>query len=259
MMKRLDIIGLIFGIAGIIVMLWFVISLIPEHLNIHYDVSLEKVSSIGNFIGGVVGVLFSIAAFLLLYETLNIQRIEIRENKSQFQKQAFENNFFQMINMHNDFVKEFDIQEGKLTSNSEKPEGNKIVAIGRDSFKFLWENEFNKNIIKSKILDKEYINSKFDELLSKWNHDLSHYFKHSIEIVKYIHTSSSIKTIQQENRYYAQLFNSGLSTSEECLFFYYIMFKGDIEIKKIIKRFDFFKNIQAKQLLDPKHLNWIYE
>lgn len=258
-MKRLDIIGLIFGITGIIVMLWFLISIIPEHLNIHYDVSLEKASNIGDFIGGVIGVLFSIAAFLLLYETLNIQRVEISENKSQFQKQAFENNFFQMINMHNDFVKEFDIQKGKTTTSSEELKGCEIIAIGRDSFKFIWKNDFNKNIIRSKILEKEYINSKFDDLLLKWNDDLSHYFKHSVEILRYIHTSSSIKIIQQENQYYAKLFNSGLSTSEEGLFFYYIIFKGDVEIKKIIRQFDFFKNIQAEQLLDPKHLNWIYE
>lgn len=259
-MKKLDIAARISGIIGITVMMWFIITLIPEHLNMRYDISLEKASNIGDFIGGVVGVLFSIAAFLLLYETLNTQRIEINENKNLLQKQAFENNLFQMINMHNDFVKEFDIQKRIISTNSQNLQDREVISVGRDSFKFIYKNVFSKNIERSKVLEKPYINKKFDDLLLKWDEDLKHYFKHSLEIIRYIHSSSnSIESVKKELTYYVKLFNSGLSTSEEILLFYYIVFKGDNDIKKIINEFDFFKNISIEKLLAVKHLDWIYE
>lgn len=259
-MKKLDIIGLIFGVVGILVMIWFLISLIPEHLNLHYDISLEKASNIGDFIGGIVGVLFSIAAFLLLYETLNTQRVEIKENKYLLQKQAFENNLFQMINMHNDFVKEFDIRKGRTSINSDELKDGEIISIGRDSFKFIYKNDFNKNVINSKTIEKEYISKKFNDFLSKWDDDLNHYFRHSVEIIRYIYSSSnSIESVKNESLHYVRLFSSGLSTYEEILLFYYIAVKGDAEIKRIIKQVDFFKNISADQLLNVEHLNWIHE
>lgn len=258
-MKRLDICALVFGLIGLTIMIIFIALLIPEHLNLGFKLSLEKAASIGDFIGGVIGVLFSIAAFLLLYETLNVQKAEINQTNKQLQKQSFENNLFQMINVHNEFVSEFDIRKGRISSQSKDITNNEIITEGRDSFKFLYNNIFNKNIIASKITDKIYIQSLFDNLLQEWADDLNHYFKHSLEIIKYIKKSTPVYITEKESKNYAALFNSGLSKSEEVFLFYYIVFKSNVEEKRFITELNFFNKLSPSSLLHIDHLNWIYE
>lgn len=256
-MKKFDIYGLAFGLLGFGILIWFFISLIPEHLNINYPISVEKAAQIGDFVGGVVATLFSIAAFLLLYETLNMQKSEIKENQGIMQKQAFESNLFQMINMHNDFVKEFDIQSGKIIEDIGGIRGGAIITIGRDSFNYVYTNYMKKNIIRSRVTAREYIkNEIFDVLFNIWRDDLNHYFKHSCEIVTYIYKSSYGK---YDTKYFMNLFASGLSDSEKALFFYYILFYGNTELKSIIKEFDFFYDLPEEKLIDKIHKNWIYE
>lgn len=256
-MKKFDIYGLAFGILGFGILIWFFLSLIPEHLNIYYPISVEKAAQIGDFVGGVVATLFSIAAFLLLYETLNIQKSEIKGNQAIMQKQAFESNLFQMINMHNDFVKEFDIQSGKVAEDQGGIKGGTIITLGRDSFNYVYTNYMKKNIIKSRVTAREYIkNEIFDILFNIWRDDLNHYFKHSCEIVTYIYKSSYGK---YDTKYFLDLFASGLSDSEKALFFYYILFYGNKELKSIIKEYDFFYDLPNEKLIDNIHKSWIYE
>ncbi len=258
-MKRLDIYALIFGLIGLIIMVGFIILLIPEHLNLGLKVSLEKASPIGDFIGGTIGVFFSIAAFLLLYETLNVQKSEISQTNKQLQKQSFENNLFQMINVHNCFVSEFDIRKGTILSTKQEIDSNEIIAEGRDCFRFLYNSILRKNIQRSKITEKAYIETLFEKLMQNWNDDLNHYFNHSLEIIKYIKKASSVSITEQDGKWYASLFNSGLSTTEETLFFYFIVFKSDTEEKVAIQELCFFNKLSSNNLLHPSHINWLYE
>ena len=256
-MKRLDIYGFIIGILGFLILIWFVIMLIPDHLNTNYPLSLDKAALIGNFIGGVVATLFSIAAFLLLYETLNTQKIEIKDNQALLQKQSFESNLFQMINMHNDFVKEFDIQSGKVSNSQGGIKEGTIITIGRDSFNYVYTNYMKSNLIKSRITNKEYVkNEIFDMLLNTWRDDLNHYFKHSCEIIVYIYQSSNGK---YDTSYFMNLFASGLSDSEKALIFYYVIFYGNKDLLKIILDYNFFFDLPEEKLIDISHKNWLYE
>ena len=253
--KRPEIYGLTFGVLGFGIMLWYFIMLIPKHLNVNYELSIEKSAQIGDFIGGVVATLFSIAAFLLLYETLITQKREIKENKRILLKQSFETNLFQMINMHNDFVKEFDIQadvndlEGKIKS------GN-IITVGRDSFNFVYSRYMKSNIINSRVGNKDYIKKEvFDVMLNDWSDDLNHYFKHACEIVKYITASAFTEEIQQ----YMVLFASGLSDSEKALYYYYVVFYTDVIFKNNMITYNFFADMPNEKLISEEHKNWLYE
>lgn len=258
-MKRVDVYALIFGLIGFVIMVVFIILLIPEHFNWRGEISLNKASDIGSFIGGIVGVLFSIAAFLLLYETLNVQKAEIAQTNKQLQKQSFENNLFQMINVHNEFVREFDIQKGRVVSSSNEIKADGVIAEGRDSFRFIYSNFLNKNILMSNITNKDYIQSIFLKLIQNWDDDLNHYFKHSLEIVKYIKDSTPIYITFVESKRYASLFNSGLSTSEEILLFYYVVFMGNKSDKNTFVTLGFFDKLSHNKLLHTSHINWINE
>ena len=253
--KRPEIYGLSFGALGFGIMIWYFFMLIPNHLNINYELSIDKSAQIGDFIGGVVATLFSIAAFLLLYETLITQKQEIKENKGILLKQSFETNLFQMINMHNDFVKEFDIHadvndpEGKMKSGS-------IITEGRDSFNFVYSQYMKNNMINSRIGDKDYIkNEIFDIMLKDWSDDLNHYFKHACEIVKYITTS----VFTGEKQQYMTLFASGLSDSEKALYYYYVVFYTDETFRNNMIEYNFFADMPNEKLISENHKKWLYE
>lgn len=256
-MKRFDIYALIFSLIGFLIMIVFVILLIPEHLNFGCSVSLEKASQIGDFIGGIVGVFFSIAAFLLLYETLCVQKNEISQTKKELQRQSFENNLFQMIHMHNEFVREFDIQVKRVKSMSNEIKTNDVITEGRDSFRYIYKNVLSQNILKSKIEDRAYIQSVFINVTRKSDDDLNHYFKHSLEIIRYIKDSIPICITDKDGKRYSSIFNSGLSTSEEVLLFYYVVFKGNAKDKEAINTLGFFDNLIPENLLHINHKEWL--
>ena len=256
-MKRLDLWGLCIGLLGLGIMIWYIVMLIPDHLNVHYGLSIEKSAMVGDFIGGVVATLFSIAAFLLLYETLNTQKKEIKDNQTLLQKQSFETNLFQMINMHNDIIKEFDIRECKVSKDEHHINESKIIAVGRDSFYFVYQNDLKDNIIKSKATNKDYVRDEVVRIcFNKWKDDLNHYFKHACAIIQYIDRSSPSN---EDKLIYLRLFSSGLSDSEKSLLFYHIIFDGDEDLKAIVKKYDFFYDLPQGDLIDNSHEKWLYD
>jgi hypothetical protein len=61
---------------------------------------------IGDFIGGVIGTIFSAAGFYFLYLTLNEQRVAFINQRIEFKKERFESNFFDLVKLHRDNVLE---------------------------------------------------------------------------------------------------------------------------------------------------------
>jgi hypothetical protein len=126
-------IGLFLFIVGIVVFLY------KESIGFSTKVDSNKVAQFGDFIGGVVGSLWSLAGVILFYvalteqrkdieinrDTLNaqvsalnkqieefeLQRVELSETRKVFKEQSetlkiqrFENTFFQLLNLHHELV-----------------------------------------------------------------------------------------------------------------------------------------------------------
>lgn len=64
----------------------------------------DLANNYGQFIGGLVGPIFSLAGFLLLYETIVAQRISFNDQQRSFEIQQFETKFFELIRIHRDNV-----------------------------------------------------------------------------------------------------------------------------------------------------------
>lgn len=99
-----------FILGGMGVVIIIVLAFIPPFNN-HGSIDVELFSKYGAFIGGVVGPLFSLAGFLLLYKTLSIQKESFEQQnnainlqKQSFEKERFETTLFNLINYKNDFV-----------------------------------------------------------------------------------------------------------------------------------------------------------
>ncbi len=86
--------------AGLAVSVFFFIKLSTEYTVFGDNaILLDKTSNVGDFIGGVVGTMFSFAGFWILILTLNDQ------NKST-QKERFESKFFDLLKLHRENVQE---------------------------------------------------------------------------------------------------------------------------------------------------------
>lgn len=100
----LNVLAITLLVAGVAVMMIFFfkiqqnyfISSKSEHPN------LDVTAQIGDFIGGVVGTLFSLAGVLLLIITLRDQRVS-------FKRERFEQRFFELLKLHTNNLSEFEI------------------------------------------------------------------------------------------------------------------------------------------------------
>lgn len=131
--KRLLWIGVLLFFIGIIIFIW------KESFTTSSQIDSEKIGQFGDFIGGLIGSIWSLAGVILFYvalteqredikinrdalkaqvEALNhqikefeLQRIELAETRKVFQEQSatlriqrFENTFFQLLSLHHELV-----------------------------------------------------------------------------------------------------------------------------------------------------------
>ena len=100
-------IGILFAFLGLIVVSVFLFRLFKFDVvfwseNIDFDTT----SSIGSFIGGVAGALWSLTGVILFYlalrlqtQQLELQKVEIQATRALLSDQQFENKFFNLLNV----------------------------------------------------------------------------------------------------------------------------------------------------------------
>lgn len=130
--------------AIIILFSFFAPSIFVRETPIGLD--FTNTGEIGDTIGGVMspfiaisGVLLTFLAFYIQYKANRLQqqlfRIELNEQKEQFRKTQFENQFYEMVRLHKENVNEFEINLVKTINNSdgksvlieEKIKGRKVL------------------------------------------------------------------------------------------------------------------------------------
>ncbi len=86
---------------GTIVTVWYLFLLKADGWSFwNVDkMNIERSGQFGDYIGGFVGTLFSLAGFIFLYLTLKEQRLA-------FRKERFENHFFELIKLHRENINE---------------------------------------------------------------------------------------------------------------------------------------------------------
>ncbi|NTW33639.1 MAG: hypothetical protein HGB12_13640 [Bacteroidetes bacterium] len=93
-----------FGLAFIGVLLIIIFSFSKAFNDGSGILNPDLANNFGGLIGGIVGPLFSLAGFLLLYETIVAQRRSFDNQQQAFEIQQFETKFFELIKFHRDNV-----------------------------------------------------------------------------------------------------------------------------------------------------------
>lgn len=244
-MKRNLFIAVCVAVSGFMLLIWFVVVLMPEHLNYNYYIDLNKASQIGAFVGGFIGALFTIAGFILLYETFRLQRRESKATRKFLKLQQFENNFFQLFKRHNDIVSSMNIGKEKRDSEGGL-ETRTIFYSGRECFDHLSAELCLK--LKKYHSDKNLAKKEYNSFFRKLDLDLNHYYAQIKLLLKYLEFS-----VPDKNRIYVDIFKANLSGKELVLMFYYISFSEDEEFSVLINKYEILKNFDETQLANASH------
>lgn len=160
--KKLLWLGLILFINGIAIFFW------KENITTNYKVNSEKIAQFGDFIGGIVGSLWSLAGVILFYVALTEQRSDIKINRQALEAQVgalkqqtvefelqreelyetrkvfkeqsetlkiqrFENTFFQLLNLYHELVDKLNFSPKSGMGVSESFEKRAVLTRAYDA------------------------------------------------------------------------------------------------------------------------------
>lgn len=115
------IVGLVVGIVFFIILhkCGFVIA--------DTKINMPETGNIGDFIGGVVGTLFSLASVVLLILTL-------RDQNHQYKRDRFGQTFYEMLHIHNDNVVGMNLKDAENTT------GRDVFTKLLDDYEIIYES-----------------------------------------------------------------------------------------------------------------------
>jgi hypothetical protein len=277
----------IFTALGLIVMLYF--SFNKQFNDGSGIISTTLANEFGSFIGGIVGPIFSLSAFLLVYATLV-------EQQKTFQLQKFEGRLFEILRYHRENVnlmkmrvpsqKEMTIEGYRcfiemkkqfeeifqVANNFDKekkiPENQKIklsysilyygvglatIATLKETIKDIDTDYSNKVIEKCREKKSEYDSN---TVYHGGNQSrLGHYFRNISQIIQYIDNTIFLTT--KDKYEYAKMLRSQFSQYELAIFFYNTFSEGGKPWTKYgwVKTYKLIKNIPENFLgsINPKN------
>lgn len=136
-------ISVILSVIGFIVIILFAL---VSPFNNGGEFNSELFSQYGDFIGGFVGALFSLAGFFLLYKTLILQKETLKEQKNaideqrnSFEQERFESTFFNLVNYQKEIKKDLihiDFKKNKI-------KGKKVIDFALEELRNIWNSLTN--------------------------------------------------------------------------------------------------------------------
>jgi hypothetical protein len=188
------------------------------------SIDFTNTGPVGDTIGGImnpfIGIVSIIVMFLAFYMQFNANKIV----QSQFERNQFENLFFEMLKTHKENSNNISI------SHKESLEGN---GFGDQQAKIEWLETRKKGF--ELLVDK--LNQKYDEIKSKnpakdkfenftsayinvWEDSFGHYFRHLFLMVKFTVSKSEKSMSYEEKRNYLRILRASLTTYEQVFLYY---------------------------------------
>lgn len=231
-------------VSAILIILWLLIRglFFEKYIDLHKDVNLDLASKIGDFISGTVGVIFTLVGIILLFETLSLQRKELKESRQVFEKQQFENTFFGLIKMYNEIVYSVHVEDYIGQS-----------YVGKDFFAFhmntlIGSFSYTDSIIKNrKIAIDTYV-----QFYTENKKLLAHYFRILYRIFKLIENSNFTDLEKMD---YAKIVRAQLSEAELFFLNYNACTIEGKKFRKLIINYNLIKHLPLLERLEFREWN----
>ncbi len=243
----------IISIVASIILIWFVSALL---LYFTYENPADR-GAFGDMFGAVNALFSGLALAGVIYtiflqsKELALQRDELKQTRSVFEKQQFESTFFQLLKLQQANLNEIDIH---ITTRR----GNEIIKettkVGQNALL-----EFQK-ILNRDYVDKSLVDNKMDE--TKLKDNLTRYFEIDMtnNLTVYISTLSNVIEFtnmynHSDKEFYLQLVTNQLSPIEKYYLFHKIQTQNQIADNYI----NMTKNIPESLFSNKSHYEFYLE
>lgn len=229
-------------VVGLAIIAWFLWRgyFYERFIAVDYAVSLDNSAKVGDFIGGVTGAIFTLVGIVLLYETLSLQRKELKESRAVFEKQQFENTFFSLLKLYNDIVQSLHFEDdffGKSISGKDFFMEKKVGCYGEYSYT-------NSGMKNRKIAIDLYTN-----YYTENKEQVAHYYRTLYRVFKTIDESDFEF---EEKMYYAKIVRAQLSESELFFINYNACTQAGENFRELIVRYNIVKHLPILERLEFK-------
>lgn len=181
-----------------------------------YSLGLDG-SSLGDYVGGTSGALWSLGGVILVYLAFKGQQDDFEFTKDQFRVQNFDNHLFQMLQLHGNQIQNLDVH-----SSSKTTKGVDCFGLFYDNFKSHFVDEIDGGL-------EERFSLAFGKMEKRFPIDIPLYINSMEGIVEHV---ISEKKIARE-KYFKLIFHQ--LTSYEIALIYYAVNKS--EPNKVLKVF----------------------
>ena len=228
------------------------------------------------YITGVGVPLLTFAGFLAVYlgflsqrEQNDLQREQLEQQQSNFQKDRFESIFFQLLRTHNQIVDDIGCEETRLMFRKEQR--NELLQIsGRTCFEQFYsefEESFEEkadenNWTLSDVGASVNATSVYKEWYEDRKSQLNHYFNNLSKIISFVDESDAVEERGEKDRqFYIDLVIAQMSVPELVLFFYHeatLRERKDYvsEVYNLLGKYTFFDQIDPERsLIHEDHSN----
>jgi len=279
-------IGVIVALIGIIAFSWN-----QPRMTTDLKADTSRLSNMGSFLSGTVGIVWSLASVILFYLALREQRKDIKINQdalnlqikeledtrmvyidqsNTFKTQGFENTFFELLQLHSSTVKD-------LTYSSSRGHLNHVISNGKDVF-IVWKQQldhFSRGYTPPSLEDdfgyytesvpipfasfddiKKALNTRYKEIYYEYENTLNHYFRQLYHIFKYVHLSPLIT--DDRRSFYTSLVRAQLSQNELYAIVYnsIVTGYGNPNFLFLLKKYNLAKNFNHSNI--PDQIIWEY-
>jgi hypothetical protein len=196
---------------------------------------------LGDFTGGVVGTVFSLASMILIYLTF-------RSQQSTSVLQQFETTFFNMLNIQREMMRDV---SGQFPGAEEMEtfEGQRffqrLAASLEYDFTFFPKGEK----LETAALISDYYGKRFDGP----SPTLGPYYRHLYHLIKYTNDSE----INQQKKY-MDIIQAQMSDAELYCLFYNAICYGSERMLPLLEKYSFLENIERKDLIFDVHKTQFY-
>lgn len=263
-------VAVLFMIIGVLIIL---LSLGVSFVNNQQYFTVElSLGEFGEFIGGFVGSLWSLAGILLFYSTLVYQREELTEQKDilvkqtdamisqskelerqndTLQKQKQEETFFHLLRFHIDLVEtltfesnDIDIQSGKMQKQQVKGRntfGEFYNVFKRFYSKYL-EHLSDAGVDEDSL--KGVIETSYTSFFAEFRYELGHYFRNIVNLLLFIDRAN-----EKDKHFFLSILFSQISVYEMSLIFFHGLTSENNELKIFIEKYALMQDLYQDDLI----------
>lgn len=241
------------------------------HSEHFFNVELS-LGEFGEFIGGFVGSLWSLAGILLFYSALVYQRDELTEQKGilvtqteamifqskelerqndNLQKQKQEETFFHLLRFHIDLVEtlnfesnDIDLKSGKMLKQQIK--GRSTFGEFYNVFKRFY-TKYLEHLSDAGVDDdslKGVIETSYTSFFIEFRYELGHYFRNITNLLLFIDRSN-----EEDKHFFLSILFSQISVNEMSLIFFHGLTSENKDLKVFIEKYALMQDLYQDDLI----------